>query len=109
MGVPVDERARFKRAEENERILRDANEEIEREAREAERAHEVRHRETELEFFCACGRSDCDATLLLTLSEYEAAHTVPDRFIVAPGHELPEIERVVEDHRTYYVVKKLSA
>ena len=105
----MDVDARFRRVEENERLRRDANEEIEREAREAERAHELRRAETELEFFCACGRADCDATLLLTLADYDAAHAAPDRFIVAPGHELPQIEHVVEDHGTYLVVEKLSA
>ena len=105
----MDDAARLRRAQENERILREANDEIGREAREAERAHEVGRAETEIEFFCACGRSDCEETLLLTLAEYEAAHTAPDRFIITPGHELTEIERVVEEHDTYFVVEKLAA
>ena len=72
----------------------EANEEIEREAREA---RGIRRDETELEFFCACGRPDCDTKLLLTLAEYEAAQAGPRRFIVAPGHVNPALERVVEE------------
>ncbi|MBA2356981.1 MAG: hypothetical protein H0V84_00965, partial [Actinobacteria bacterium] len=29
-----------------------------------------------------------------------------DRFLVAPGHVFPDIERVVETHETYEVVDK---
>lgn len=61
---------------------------------------------TEIEFFCACGRADCDETILLTAAEYAAVHEVPHRFIVAPGHETPEIERIVERHPAYDVVEK---
>ena len=79
----MDEGRRLKQVAENERLLREANEEIEREARERAVARD----EMEVEFFCACGRADCEETLLLTLAEYEAAHAIPDRFIVARGHE----------------------
>jgi hypothetical protein len=102
----VDEGRRFKQVAENERLLREANEEIEREAREEQRERADGRDEMEVEFFCACGRADCEETLLLTLAEYEAAHAAPHRFIVAPGHEHPEIERIVEEHRAYLVVEK---
>lgn len=105
----MDERTRLRQRAENERLLREANEEIEREAREDQRELGIRRAETELEFFCACGRPDCDAKLLLTLVEYEAAHAEPDRFIVAPGHATLEIERIVEEHDTYLVVEKRSS
>ena len=98
----MDVGRRLKQVAENERLLREANEEIEREARERAVARD----EMEVEFFCACGRADCEETLLLTLAEYEAAHAIPDRFIVARGHEHPEIERIVEEHGAYLVVEK---
>jgi hypothetical protein len=97
---------RFARVVENERRRREANREIEREAREepAPGAGDLAARE--LEFFCACGRADCEATLLLTLSEYEAIHAERGRFIVAPGHVDPAVERVVAARRGYLVVDK---
>lgn len=101
----MDEHARLRQVEKNERLLREANEEIEREAREdGERG--IRREETELEFFCTCGRPGCDAKLLLTLAEYDDAHARPNRFVVAPGHASPAVERVVEEHGTYHVVEK---
>jgi hypothetical protein len=101
--ICVDERKRLKQIAENERLLREANDEIERDAREDPG---LRREDVEIEFFCACGRPECDAKLLLTLAEYDAAHAEPDHFIVAPGHENPELERVVEEHATYLVVEK---
>jgi hypothetical protein len=104
----VDEPTRQNQIVENERLLREANEEIERDAREdGERG--ISREETELEFFCACGHPDCDTKLLLTLATYEAATSKPNRFVIAPGHEHPQLEQVVEAHDTYAVVEKRTA
>jgi hypothetical protein len=102
----VDERLRYRQIAANERLLREANEEIERYARE-DGEQGIFRDETELEFFCACGKPECRVRLLLTLAEYEAATSKPNRFIVALGHDTPTIERVVETHETYAVVEKL--
>ena len=96
---------RFADLLENERRRREANWEIEREAREVGAAGASSVAD-ELEFFCACGRADCDAKLLLTLSEYRAVHAERRRFIVAPGHVSPAIERVVAARGTYLIVEK---
>jgi hypothetical protein len=38
---------------------------------------------------------DCTLRLPLTITAYEQARRDPSQFIVALGHELPEIEEVV--------------
>ena len=38
------------------------------------------------EYFCTCGRTDCDEILVLTLDEYRFVRGKPHRFVVAPGH-----------------------
>jgi hypothetical protein len=58
------------------------------------------------EFFCECSNSDCTMLLPLTIAEYEAARSDPRQFIVAPGHELPEIEAVVARNAQYQLVLK---
>ena len=45
----------------------------------------------------------------LTSTEYERIRGHPRRFIVLPGHELPEIEEVVETADGYVVVEKRGA
>lgn len=57
-------------------------------------------------FVCECGNLGCNATVELTIVDYEQVRSGFDRFLVVPGHELPDIERVVERHGDYVVVAK---
>jgi hypothetical protein len=61
-----------------------------------------------LVFVCECGNLDCGTTVTLGREEYEQVRTDFDRFLVTPGHEIPEIEGVVEHHDDYFVVRKLD-
>jgi hypothetical protein len=42
----------------------------------------------------------------MTVSEYEQIRADPRQFVVAPGHELPEIETVITRKSAYQVVVK---
>ena len=44
--------------------------------------------------------------MLLSKTEYEAVRSDGRRFFMLDGHELPEIEDVVERHERYVVVEK---
>jgi hypothetical protein len=57
-------------------------------------------------FVCECGKLGCTATVELTISEYEEVRSGFERFLVIPGHELEEIEDVIERHEEYLVVAK---
>ena len=58
------------------------------------------------EFFCECSNADCTLLLPMTVSEYEQVRADPKQFVVALGHELPEIENVVARRSSYQVVAK---
>lgn len=58
------------------------------------------------EFLCECSNADCTLLLPLTIAEYEAVRSDPRQFLVAPGHDLPEIERVITENRAYQIVLK---
>src|SRR4051794_1064213 len=45
---------------------------------------------------CECPNLDCHHVLWLTMPEYEAIRSHPRRFLVCPGHEVPDIETVLE-------------
>jgi hypothetical protein len=92
--------AREKRLAENEAIFRDINERIEEAAAWGGRDEHV------FEFFCECSNTDCTLLLPMTLSEYERVRADPTQFVVAPGHELPEIEAVALRTDAYQVVRK---
>jgi predicted ThiF/HesA family dinucleotide-utilizing enzyme len=59
-----------------------------------------------LTFICECGRLGCNQLIELTRAEYETVRMNPQRFAIIDGHELPDVERVVEDHGRYIVVEK---
>src|SRR6059058_5280591 len=42
-------------------------------------------------FVCECGRLGCNELVELTLGEYEAVRANPRRFLMLPGHEIPEL------------------
>jgi hypothetical protein len=55
---------------------------------------------------CECGRLGCNALVPLTPQEYERIRAHPRRFVLLPGHELEDIETVVENTAGYVVVEK---
>lgn len=57
-------------------------------------------------FVCECADRSCAERVLLSAGEYRAVRADPRRFVVAPGHTVPELERVVERHPGYDVVEK---
>ena len=57
-------------------------------------------------FVCECGRLGCNTTLTLSLQDYEAARTGFERFVLVPGHELVDVERVVDRGDGYVIVVK---
>jgi len=57
-------------------------------------------------FLCECGRLGCNQLIRLTRAEYEAVRGNPRRFAIVPGHEIPEVEDVVERHESHAVIEK---
>jgi hypothetical protein len=60
-------------------------------------------------FVCECADNDCVERVHLTLEEYEQIRGDGNRFFVVVGHEVPEVEEVVEMSDRYLVVSKLGA
>jgi hypothetical protein len=58
------------------------------------------------EYVCECSSVDCHATLELELSDYEAVRSMPNVFVILPGHELLDVERVLEENDHYMLVEK---
>ena len=89
-----------------ERLAR--NEALFREVNERVRAIAAVHGDDDhvYEFYCECSNSDCTFQLRATLAEYEGVRVHPTRFVIAPDHSLPEIERVVDVTEGWWVVEK---
>ena len=65
--------------------------------------------ESGLELVCECSHDACKKRLPIEVTAYEAVRRFPTRFVVAPGHEIYGVERVVESNRDYNVVEKIEA
>lgn len=98
--------ARERRLVKNEIVFRDVNERIEEMA--STQAQALRD-QRDLGFLCECSNVDCTLRLQLSLGEYEEARLDPAQFVVAPGHELPEIEKVVFVGQGFQIVRKQGA
>jgi hypothetical protein len=89
------------RAARNEEIFRGVNEQIDAGAAQ----HEIENR---LPFHCECGRATCLGTVEVTRAQYERVAAERYRFLLIPGHEHPDVERVVERHESFVVAEKIG-
>jgi hypothetical protein len=83
----------------NEALFRTANERM-------AGWEEVRRADgTEL-FFCECADPECREKIEIRTADYEKVRADSAHFFVVPGHELPDIETVIESHEGWVVIEK---
>lgn len=99
--------ARLSTQARNEALIREVNERIESVDKQAPGWGD----DALFDFLCECGQGDrCEVTTVqLTLDEYEEVRTQDDRFAVYPGHENPDLERVVRRNERYVLVDKVAS
>ena len=82
-----------------EALFRDVNERI----AESAEAHDA-------EFVCECADPACAERVPATLEQYEEVRSVGTHFLLTPGHEIAEVERVVKrPHKRTVVVEKFNS
>lgn len=85
-----------------EALFRDVNERI------AESAQ--RFDASSTQFVCECADPSCTHRVEATLDEYEQVRADGATFMLVPGHEHSDIERVIDDSRKrFHVVEKVQA
>ena len=89
---------RRQRAARNQSLFREVNERIE----------DLVASSSFIAFVCECLDDDCVTPLALTVEEYESVRADGNNFVVAPGHEDEQIERVVKRTERYLVVDKFG-
>jgi hypothetical protein len=95
--VEVDERER--RLALNEALFREANERVETLA-------DQFGPDVPYEFLCECANADCTFRISLQLTVYESIRADPRQFVVLPLHYTPEVEDLVIEEDTHWVVRK---
>jgi hypothetical protein len=95
-----------RRLRENEEIMEAVN-------RKAEAALKRIRREdgfdadSPMDLFCECSDLQCRGRIRILPARFHELHRDPEQFVVLPGHEIPEIERVVGEEGVFLVVRKI--
>ena len=90
------------RAARNESLFREVNKNI--------ALLEERHGDSdEAVYICECANSGCAEQLAVEPEVYRRVRQESRWFLLVPGHEDPQIERVIERHRGYLIVEKTGA
>lgn len=83
-----------------EAIFREVNEAIARTAESFEAS--------EADFVCECADPDCAHRVTASLESYERVRSDGTHFLLLPGHDVPNVERVIARTPGYWVVEKFS-
>jgi hypothetical protein len=62
-----------------------------------------------LDLVCECADVHCAARLPISVGEYREVRADPHQFAVVPGHEILDVEDVVDRRDRYLVVAKPAA
>ena len=89
------------RAARNEEVFRSVNERI-------EQAIEQHGVASPTPFHCECDRETCFEKVELLPARYREVIEQRYCFVIVPGHDDPQIERVVEEHDSYSIVEKVG-
>jgi hypothetical protein len=98
----ADERA--ERIARNEARFREINDRLARDLAEV-----VEGAEELLPFVCECGLRTCAQPVRLSIGEYRRVRADRVHFAVVPGHEIEDVEDVVERGDRYVVIRKHEA
>ncbi len=91
---------RERRQGENEILYREVNERV------RDLQEEFGADAEQVEFVCECAVLECTDRISMTIADYEHVRDDPAHFAIQPGHEVPHVEKVVEEHDGYVVVEK---
>jgi hypothetical protein len=90
------------RLAENEALFREVNERI------AQIAEQWGSNDDHFNFVCECSHADCAAQLELSRTAYEQVRAHPARFVLAKGHEVLEVDAVMDTLGSYVIVEKIE-
>ena len=85
----------------NEHMFQEVNARLEADV------HRVTSPGERIAFVCECSRLSCRDVVELTIEEFRGLRATEERFALVPGHEILEVEKVVERRDGHIVVEKL--
>jgi hypothetical protein len=88
--------SREERITRNEVLFREVNKRIE----------EIRDPDAPFEIVCECGDADCTVMIQVRPREYQQVRLHRTQFFVVPGHEIPDVETVIDSTTRFNIVEK---
>jgi hypothetical protein len=61
-----------------------------------------------MHFVCECSSEDCTLTINMNHKEYESVRSHSTFFVIATGHEILEIEKIIDRHDGWTIVQKVA-
>lgn len=105
-----------RRLAENEVVFRQLNEQIQKgieevnqmAAEDGQPEYKFQHNPEDLtlHFYCECSDVNCVERVQVSLHEYNEIHKRRDQFVVIPGHDMKNIEKVIQRNQGFVVVQK---
>jgi hypothetical protein len=78
-----------------------------REANERAKGWEEQHRLDEVElYFCECANPECRERVSLGKADYERVRSDSGHFVIVPGHEVPDVETVIQLNEGWAIIEK---
>ena len=63
----------------------------------------------QMQFVCECSSEDCTLTIDMNHDEYESVRARSTFFVVSTGHEILEVEKVIDRQDGWTIVQKVTA
>jgi hypothetical protein len=61
-----------------------------------------------MQFVCECSNEDCTLTINMNHKEYESVRGHSTFFVIATGHEILEIEKIIDRQDGWMIVQKVN-
>ena len=91
---------RKERIIENEKLFREVNERV--------ADLQANYSGPDPEWVCECGDETCFEKVAVPIEDYQQVRAHGDWFMITPGHEKADIERIVRENGEFVVVEKFE-
>jgi predicted amidohydrolase len=61
-----------------------------------------------MRFVCECSNEDCTLTITMNHDEYESVRAHSTFFVIATGHEILEVEKIIDRRDGWTIVQKVA-
>ena len=61
-----------------------------------------------MQLVCECSHEDCTLTITMNHDEYESVRARSTFFVIASGHEIPQVENIVDRRNGWTIVQKTT-